>query len=92
MIHRVGEMRVGECAVVVVASAPHRPEAFAAARFCIDAIKLTLPIWKRERWSEGEAWGLDSQELVEVADIARWVTADGSITLTDAQTLPPSQR
>ena len=85
MIHRVGELVIGDSAVVVVASSPHRPEAFAAARFCIDALKATIPIWKRERWAEGESWGLEAQHIVEVGDLAKAaVEADGSVTLPDA--------
>ena len=49
LLHRVGRLEVGESSVVVVASAPHRPEAFAAARFAIDTLKDTVPIWKRDR-------------------------------------------
>jgi len=47
-------------------SAPHRDEAFAAARFCIDALKATVPIWKREEWSGGASWGLEPQHITEV--------------------------
>lgn len=85
MIHRVGELVVGDSAVVVVASSPHRPEAFAAARFCIDALKATIPIWKRERWTDGESWGLESQHIIEVADLgdAR-VAPDGSVSICEA--------
>lgn len=57
LLHRTGEVAIGDSAVVVAASAPHRPEAFAAARFCIDTVKATAPIWKRERWEGGESWG-----------------------------------
>lgn len=93
MIHRVGELVVGDSAVVVVASAPHRPQAFAAARFCIDALKATIPIWKRERWVKGESWGLEAQHIIEVPDLAdttkATVGADGSVTLCDA---PPDDR
>ena len=85
MIHRVGELVVGDSAVVVVASSPHRPEAFAAARFCIDALKATIPIWKRERWEEGESWGLEAQHILEVEDLADVsVGPDGSVTVSDA--------
>ena len=85
MIHRVGELVIGDSAVVVVASAPHRPEAFAAARFCIDALKATIPIWKRERWSDGESWGLEAQHIVDVDDLATMqVDDDGAVTLRDA--------
>lgn len=68
MLHRTGVVDLGESAVVVVASAPHRAEAFAAARFCIDALKATVPIWKRETWRDGESWGLEAQHIVEVDD------------------------
>ena len=85
MIHRVGELVVGDSAVVVVASSPHRPEAFAAARFCIDALKATIPIWKRERWEQGESWGLEAQHILEVEDLADVsVGPDGSVTVPDA--------
>jgi molybdopterin synthase catalytic subunit len=65
LLHRTGELAVGESAVVVVVSAPHRAEAFAAARFGIDALKRTVPIWKREVWDGGASWGLDAQHVVE---------------------------
>ncbi len=68
LLHRVGELSIGESAVVVVASAPHRVEAFEAARFGIDTLKATVPIWKREHWSGGQDWGLQAQHLVEVDD------------------------
>ena len=68
MIHRVGLVPVGESAVVVAVSAPHRDEAFLAARFGIDAIKASVPIWKHETWDGGESWGTDAQELVD-ADV-----------------------
>lgn len=48
MLHRVGELAIGDSAVVVAVSAPHRAEAFEAARFCIDTLKEKAPIWKRE--------------------------------------------
>ncbi|HEX4821104.1 MAG TPA: molybdenum cofactor biosynthesis protein MoaE [Acidimicrobiales bacterium] len=65
LIHRVGVVPVTESAVVVAVSAPHRDEAFVAARFGIDAIKASVPIWKHEKWDGGESWGTDAQELVD---------------------------
>lgn len=53
--HRVGQLAVGDLAVVVAASAPHRAEAFRACREAIDAIKDTAPIWKKEWDPEGNA-------------------------------------
>lgn len=69
LLHRTGAVDVGESSVVVVASSPHRPAAFEAARFGIDTLKATVPIWKRERWSDGESWGLESQHITEVGAI-----------------------
>lgn len=70
LLHRVGLVPVGESSVVVVASSPHRPEAFAAARFGIDTLKASVPIWKRERWDDGESWGLEAQHILSVGEVA----------------------
>lgn len=70
MLHRLGPVPVGTSSVVVVASAPHRGEAFEAARFCIDTLKATVPIWKREVWDGGESWALDAQHIVDVDELA----------------------
>ena len=53
-IHRVGALDVGDIAVVVGASAPHRAEAFAACRAFIDTLKEQVPIWKREEFADGD--------------------------------------
>lgn len=65
LLHRVGVLAVGESAVVVALSAPHRGEAFDAARFCIDTLKQSAPIWKRESWDGGESWGLEAQHIID---------------------------
>ena len=70
LLHRVGRLSPGEPSVVVAVSTPHRAEAFEAARFCIDTLKATVPIWKRERWADGEAWGQDAHDIVRVGDSA----------------------
>lgn len=70
LLHRVGTLSVGETSVVVAVSAPHRQEAFAASSWCIDTLKATVPIWKREVWEGGADWGLCAHELSEVADLA----------------------
>lgn len=70
LLHRTGALAVGDTAVVVAVSTPHRQEAFAAARFAIDAIKASVPIWKKERWDDGEAWGLEGNELRSPAEVA----------------------
>ncbi len=80
VLHRVGALGVGEPSVVIVASAPHRAEAFAAARFAIDTVKATVPIWKRETWAGGEDWSACAHQVTEVsaAGPVREVGAGGS--------------
>lgn len=69
LLHRVGPLGLGESSVVVAVSTPHRPEAFAAARFGIDALKASVPIWKREEWSGGTDWALGAQHLIEASQV-----------------------
>lgn len=57
VLHRLGVLRVGASAVVVAVSAPHRDEAFEAARHLIDTLKEAAPIWKQETWRGGTDWG-----------------------------------
>jgi molybdopterin synthase catalytic subunit len=54
--HRLGLLVVGEASIVIACSSPHRAEAFAACRDMIDRIKETVPIWKKERTTQGETW------------------------------------
>jgi len=67
LLHRVGLLAVGEAAVVVAVSTPSRDEAFTAARYCIDTLKATVPIWKKETWDGG----------------SDWVTCDHDVVVTD---------
>jgi molybdopterin synthase catalytic subunit len=53
--HRTGDLVVGDVATVVAASAVHRAEAFAAAQDLIDTLKTTVPIWKHQRFDDGDA-------------------------------------
>lgn len=55
-LHRVGTLGIGDVAVICVAAAPHRGEAFEACRLLIDEIKAEVPIWKREHGPEGPYW------------------------------------
>lgn len=66
-LHRTGRLEVGEVAVVVAVSSPHRADAFAAAAHCIDTLKATVPLWKKETWAHGEEWGIDASPIAEVA-------------------------
>jgi molybdopterin synthase catalytic subunit len=54
-VHRTGDLAIGELAVWVGVSAAHRDAAFAACRFVIDEVKSRVPIWKHERYAEGDA-------------------------------------
>jgi molybdopterin synthase catalytic subunit len=69
VIHRLGPLQLCDAAVVVVASAPHRDEAFAAARLAIDATKASVPIWKQEAWADRTAWGTGAQVLVPPSEV-----------------------
>ena len=59
VVHRLGELEVGEVSVAIAVSSPHRAEAFDAARYVIEEIKTRLPIWKRERYLDREAEWLE---------------------------------
>ena len=56
MVHRIGRMEVGELVVVVSVGAAHRDAAFQAARAGIDRLKKTVPIWKKEYFTDGSHW------------------------------------
>jgi molybdopterin synthase catalytic subunit len=71
LLHRVGDLALSDTSVAVVASAPHRAEAFEAARFCIDTLKETAPIWKREHWEGGSDWAEQSQPVRPVGESTR---------------------
>ena len=55
IVHRVGELAVGDAAVAIAVSAPHRAPAFDACEFAIDQLKRRVPIWKKERYLSGDA-------------------------------------
>jgi molybdopterin synthase catalytic subunit len=56
LLHRTGVVGLQEPSVAVVVSSPHRDAAFEAARYCIDILKVSVPIWKREHWAQGADW------------------------------------
>lgn len=70
LLHRTGEVALGESSVLAVVSAPHRGEAFEAARYAIDALKASAPIWKHEVWADGSDWGTGGQLPVEPAAVS----------------------
>jgi molybdopterin synthase catalytic subunit len=56
IVHRVGEVAVGESSVIIVVASPHRSEAFEACRYAIEELKARAPIWKSERFADGSVW------------------------------------
>jgi len=69
LLHRTGRIEVGESTVIVVVSSPHRPNAFEAGRFAIDALKASVPIWKHEVWDGGSDWGTGAQVPVAAGNV-----------------------
>lgn len=56
IVHRLGRLEIGESSVVIAVSSPHRATAFDACRFAIDTLKRSVPIWKKEYFSDGAVW------------------------------------
>ena len=56
VIHRKGTLLIGEMAVLIGVATAHRADAFEACRYIIDTIKQTVPIWKKEIFTDGEVW------------------------------------
>lgn len=69
LLHRTGVLGVSESSVLACVSSPHRPEAFEAARFAIDALKASAPIWKRETWADGTDWGAGATPLTPASSV-----------------------
>lgn len=54
--HRIGELQIGDIAVVIAVSSPHRSDAYEANEYAIERIKEIVPIWKQEVWEDGKQW------------------------------------
>ena len=67
IVHRTGEVPLGDASVAIVAVSPHRDAAFEAARYAIDETKARAPIWKAERFADGHVW---------IGDVARTSAAE----------------
>jgi molybdopterin synthase catalytic subunit len=65
--HRLGDLAVGEVAVWVGASAPHRHEAFLATRYIIDEVKQRVPIWKKEHYLNGDSGWVNCERCASPA-------------------------
>lgn len=69
LLHRTGRLEIGESSVIAVVSAPHRGGAFDAAKYAIDALKRTAPIWKHEVWADGADWGTGANEVSDARSV-----------------------
>jgi molybdopterin synthase catalytic subunit len=69
LLHRTGRLELEESSVIAVVSAPHRPEAFDAARYAIDALKEAAPIWKHEVWADGSDWGTGAHDIADPRNV-----------------------
>jgi molybdopterin synthase catalytic subunit len=56
IVHRLGQLEIGETSVVISVAAPHRRHAFEACEWLIKELKRTVPIWKKEVYTDGEVW------------------------------------
>jgi molybdopterin synthase catalytic subunit len=56
IVHRLGRLTIGETSVLIVVASAHRAAAFEASRWLIDALKKTVPIWKKEYFEDGAVW------------------------------------
>lgn len=56
IVHRIGELHIGDIAVLIAVSSPHRQAAYEANEYAIERIKEIVPIWKKEVWENGEEW------------------------------------
>jgi len=66
VLHRVGELLVGEVSTAIAVATPHRREAYEASRYIIEELKQRLPIWKRERYLEGDSQWVGGSTTVYV--------------------------
>ena len=63
IVHRLGEVPVGEASVVIAVGSPHRAAAYEASRTALERLKAEVPIWKREHYAEGEAVWREEEAL-----------------------------
>ena len=70
IVHRLGEVPVGEPSVVIAVASPHRAAAYEASRLALERLKREVPIWKRERYADGETVWREEEPLGEPAEEA----------------------
>jgi len=72
MVHRTGRLGIGEASVAIVVAAPHRREALQACAEALERLKATVPVWKKEVWTDGSEWiGSTVDEYRELEERAR---------------------
>jgi molybdopterin synthase catalytic subunit len=79
IVHRIGELAIGEASVAVATSHAHRDEAYSASRYAIEQLKTRVPIWKREHYVDG------TREWIDPTANAEGVSASGGAPLRFAQ-------
>lgn len=67
LVHRLGDIPVGEASVAIATASPHRAEAYDASRTALERIKAEVPIWKREHYADGEVAWREEEPLVPAA-------------------------
>ncbi len=68
VVHRIGDLAIGEVSVAIAVSSPHRAEAYQASRYVIEEIKKRLPVWKLEQYVDGEAAWVAGRKLEAIAE------------------------
>lgn len=70
IVHRLGEVPVGEASVVIAIGSPHRAAAYEASRTALERLKAEIPIWKREHYADGEATWREEEPLIKAGQSA----------------------
>ena len=73
VLHRTGDVGIGQCSVLIAASSPHRRDCLDAVSWCIDELKRRVPIWKREHYEDGSVWKANSSDI-DVPMLSKQVT------------------
>jgi molybdopterin synthase catalytic subunit len=83
IIHRIGELHVGDPIVWVMVTSRHRRDAFEGCEFLMDYLKTQAPFWKKEAWSDGTSQWVDARESDDEA-LRRWGVASHNATQSEA--------
>jgi molybdopterin synthase catalytic subunit len=76
VIHRFGKMRIRDCSIGIVVATSHRRDAYDASRYIIDTVKKTVPIWKKEHFSDGSAVWVEGCEASSLDELRRQQEAE----------------